>query len=250
MRLPPRGQRACSAALALLLALGAWALAAGCERSRAPAPPPVPAPPAAGAQPAAAPPFARPPPGDAAAAPVILLLGDRRTAGFGLPSEEAFPAVIQERLRAAGSPWRVVNAGVSGDTSAGGLSRLDWLLKQRVDVLLLALGANDGLRGQHPAAIRANLARIIERAQARGITVILAGMRMPANYGADYARQFHAIFPELAERYRVAFIPFLLEGVAMQPELNQVDGIHPNAAGARTVADTVWRALKPLLERP
>ncbi len=262
----------------LLLALAAGLVLAaalalapgGCDRSSAPpAQSPAQPPPAAAgtsvAAPAAAPapvqaqaPAPGAPPSDAAAAaagtpaaaPVLLMLGDSLAAGYGLAPEAAFPALIQERLRAAGSPYRVVNAGVSGDTSAGGLSRLDWLLRQRVDILLLELGGNDGLRGLDPAATRDNLSKIIERAQARGITVILAGMQMPANYGEDYRRRFAALYPELARRYQIALIPFLLEGVAMRPELNQADGIHPNETGARIVADTVWKTLKTVLEKP
>lgn len=180
---------------------------------------------------------------------MVVFLGDSLAAGHGLPENESFPALIQQRLAKAGSPWRVVNAGVSGDTSAGGLARLNWVLKQRVDVLVLELGANDGLRGQDPEAMRANLAHIIERCKARGITVVLAGMQMPANYGAAYTAHFKRVFPELAEKYQLPFIPFLLQGVAMRPDLNQPDGIHPNAAGARIVADTVWRVLKPVLDR-
>jgi len=180
---------------------------------------------------------------------VVLFLGDSITAGHGLPLEEAYPSLIAERLRKAHSPWRVVNAGVSGDTTAGGLSRLNWLLKQRVDVVVLALGGNDGLRGQDPAAMRDNLARIIERCKARGITVVLAGMQMPSNYGPDYTRRFKAVYPQLAEHYDLPFVPFLLDSVAMQPDLNQADGIHPNAQGARIVADNVWRVLKPVLDR-
>jgi acyl-CoA thioesterase-1 len=220
--------------IALLLVAGA-----GCERR---------APPASAPQ-AATPSLLQPSPADENAAPVILMLGDSLTAGFGLPSELAYPALVQERLEARGYPHRVVNAGVSGDTSAGGLSRLDWLLRQRVDIVLLALGANDGLRGQDPDAMRGNLAAVIERVQARGIRVVLAGMQMPANYGLDYTRRFAGVYPELARRYKVPLIPFLLEGVALNGDLNQADGIHPNSEGARVVADTVWNALEPLLER-
>lgn len=188
-------------------------------------------------------------PDGASGEPVILMLGDSLTAGHGLPAELAYPALIQQRLETNGYPHRVVNAGVSGDTSAGGLSRLDWLLRQRVDIMVLALGANDGLRGQDPDAMRANLAEIIERAQAKGISVILAGMRMPANYGLDYTRRFAAVFPKLAERYDLPLIPFLLDGVALNSDLNLGDGIHPNAEGQRILADNVWEVLEPVLER-
>ncbi len=220
---------------ALLLAVPA------CERRNAPADAPA----ASAERPSAV----QPTPEPRRDGPVILMLGDSLTAGHGLPVEQAFPSLIQERLRAAGYPHRVVNAGVSGDTSAGGLARLDWLLRQRVDILLLALGANDGLRAQDPAAMHANLARIIERAQAAGIRVLLAGMRMPSNYGPDYTRRYRRTFSDLAQRYDLPFIPFLLEGVAADPALNQADGIHPNAAGTRIVADTVWAVLEPQLQR-
>jgi acyl-CoA thioesterase I len=181
--------------------------------------------------------------------PVLLVLGDSLAAAHGLPAEEGFVALLEARMQAAGLPWRVVNAGVSGDTSAGGLARMDWLLKQRIDVLLLELGGNDGLRGQSPDALRDNLAQIIARAQAHGITVVLAGMQMPDNFGPDYTRRFKAAYPALAKRYGVALVPFLLEGVAMHPELNQPDGIHPTAEGARIVADNVWPVLEPVLRR-
>jgi acyl-CoA thioesterase I len=234
---------------ALVTVLAMVLAVSGCDRSQAPArstasPAPQAAP--AGGRDA----FARPPAADPSAdAPVVLFLGDSLTAGYGLPVEAAYPSLIQARLRKAGYAWRVVNAGVSGDTSAGALSRLDWLLKQRVDVMVVALGGNDGLRGQDPEAMRANLAKIIERAQARGIQVVLAGMQMPANYGADYTRRFKQVFPQLAEHYNIPLIPFLLDGVAMRPELNQADGIHPDAQGARLVADNVWRVLKPVLDK-
>jgi len=232
-----------------LLALGLVALMA-CERGESPTasnsaspgaqnPPPMQAPVQAPVTPPIAPPVDN--------VPVVLCLGDSLTAGFGLPQEQSFPSLLQNRLAAEGYPHRVVNAGVSGDTSAGGLARLDWLLRQRVDVLVLALGANDGLRGQSAEAMAGNLSRIIERVKARGIRVLLGGMRMPANYGAEYQRGFAAVFPTLARKHDVALLPFLLEGVAGDPSLNQADGIHPNAKGAKIVADTVWNALKPLL---
>ncbi|MBI3993920.1 MAG: arylesterase [Candidatus Lambdaproteobacteria bacterium] len=204
--------------------------------------------PPAGEQAAPAP--AAPAPAAAAATDeprVIVMLGDSLTAGLGLPEEQSYPALIQRRLDEDGYPWRVVNAGVSGDTTAGGLARLDWVLRQRVDVLLVELGANDGLRGLSTSAMRDNLARIIETAQARDIRVVLAGMRMPTNYGTAYGSDFEAVYAELARTYQVALIPFLLEGVAARGALNQADGIHPNAAGAAIVADTVWRALQPIV---
>jgi acyl-CoA thioesterase I len=139
-----------------------------------------------------------------------------------------------------------VNAGVSGDTSAGGLSRLDWALQGDVRVLVVALGGNDGLRGLPPQELKQNLAEIIDRAQARRIRVILAGMEAPPNYGPDYLVSFHKVYPALAQKYHVPFVPFLLQGVAGIDRLNQPDGIHPNAEGARMVADNIWAVLEPI----
>src|ERR1700681_1410701 len=180
--------------------------------------------------------------------PRIVALGDSLTAGLGLRADEAFPALLQQRLDAAGLKYHVVNAGVSGDTSAGGLSRLDWALDGDVRLLVVALGGNDGLRGLPTAELTRNLSTIIERAQARGITVVLAGMEAPPNYGFDYTMGFHKVYPALARKYHVALVPFLLEGVGGIPALNQPDGIHPTAQGARMVADNVWTVLKPALE--
>ena len=151
-------------------------------------------------------------------------------------------------LDAAGLDFEIVNAGVSGDTSAGGLARLDWALDGDVRILIVALGGNDGLRGLPAEELQSNLAQIIEKAQSRGITVILAGMEAPPNYGRDYIVSFHTIYPALAAKYHVALVPFLLQGVAGDDTLNQRDGIHPTAAGARIVADNVWTVLKPLAE--
>ena len=195
----------------------------------------------------AAPPASAPVP-PAAARPRIAVLGDSLTAGLGVPKAAAYPSLLQQRLDAAGLDFEVVNAGVSGDTSAGGLARLDWALEGDVRVLVLALGANDGLRGLPAEELQRNLARTIERTQARGITVVLAGMEAPPNYGRDYIVAFHKVYPALAEQYRVALVPFLLEGVAGHEPLNQPDGIHPTAAGARIVADNVWAILKPIAE--
>jgi acyl-CoA thioesterase-1 len=184
---------------------------------------------------------------NAANRPEVVFLGDSLTAGLGLPPELSFPALIQERIDARGLPFAVVNAGVSGDTSAGGLRRLEWALQGRPRVLVVALGGNDGLRGLPPEELRKNLAVIIERAQQAGIEVILAGMEAPPNNGPDYTARFRRVYPELARTYEVPLIPFLLEGVAGDPALNQADGIHPNPDGARRVADTVWQALEPVL---
>ncbi len=180
--------------------------------------------------------------------PRIAILGDSLTAGLGVAKTAAYPALLQERIDAAGLDYEVVNAGVSGDTSAGGLARLDWALDGDVRILIVALGGNDGLRGLPADELQANLAQIIERGQARGITVILAGMEAPPNYGRDYIVSFHKVYPALAAKYRVALVPFLLQGVAGDETLNQRDGIHPTAAGARIVADNVWAVLKPIAE--
>jgi acyl-CoA thioesterase-1 len=181
-------------------------------------------------------------------APRIVVLGDSLTAGLGLPMKDAYPTVLQDRINEEGLKYTIVNAGVSGDTSAGGLSRLDWALDGEVRVLIVALGGNDGLRGLPPAELTRNLAAIIERAQARGITVVLAGMEAPPNYGFDYTMGFHKVYPALARKYHLVLVPFLLQGVGGIPALNQPDGIHPTSEGARMVADNVWKALKPILE--
>ncbi|MFA6286367.1 MAG: arylesterase [Opitutaceae bacterium] len=182
----------------------------------------------------------------------VLFFGDSLTAGYGLEdaSAQSFPAVIQQKIAAAGLPWRVVNAGLSGETSAGGLRRIDWILRAPVDVFVLELGANDGLRGLPLDAIRNNLQAIIDRVRAKNpsVKIVVAGMKMPVNLG-DYANAFADIFPTLAKANQAALIPFLLENVAARPELNQPDGIHPTAEGARLVADTAWKTLEPLLSR-
>jgi acyl-CoA thioesterase I len=181
-------------------------------------------------------------------APRIVILGDSLTAGLGLPVEQSYPSLIQQRLNREGMNFEVVNAGVSGDTSAGGLARLDWAIEGNVRVLIVALGGNDGLRGLPADQLKANLAQIIERSQARGVRVILAGMEAPPNYGRDYIVAFHKVYPALAHEYKVAFLPFLLEGVAGSQALNQPDGIHPTAEGARIMAGHLWPVLKPLLD--
>lgn len=179
------------------------------------------------------------PGGEPAAPPLVVFLGDSLTAGLGLGEGEAYPALVGELLAARGIAARVVNAGVSGDTTAGGLARLDWLLAQRPALLLVALGANDGLRGQPLAAIEANLRAIVERSRAAGVPVLLAGMQMPPNYGPEYTRGFRELYPRLARELAVPIIPFLLDGVAAVPELNQADGIHPTAKGHRRMAELV-----------
>jgi len=198
--------------------------------------------------PATAPGSPRTAPDAEAARPKIVVLGDSLTAGLGLDPSQAYPALLQQKLNAAGYRWEVVNAGVSGDTSAAGLERADWALDQgRVRILILELGANDGLRGLPPAEMKKNLAAIIERAQGKGISVLLAGMEAPPNFGSDYTVSFRQVYRDLAKQYKLPFLPFLLDQVAGIASLNQGDGIHPNVAGARIVADHVWKALEPMV---
>ena len=181
--------------------------------------------------------------------PKIVVLGDSLTAGLGLLETQSYPHLLQEKIDRDGFEFEVVNAGVSGDTSAGGLRRLDWALQEDVRIVILELGANDGLRGLAVSEMKENLGKIIEAARTRNIVVILAGMEAPPNYGAEYAASFRGAYRELALKYKVLFIPFLLDKVAGQASLNQADGIHPNPAGAAIVADTVWNVLKPLLDQ-
>lgn len=181
------------------------------------------------------------------AGPLVIFLGDSLTAGYELGEDRAFPALVAQALRAEGVPLRVVNAGVSGDTTAGGLRRLDWLLAQKPDVLVVELGANDGLRGHPLDEIQRNLRAIVERARGAGVRVLLLGMRIPPSYGPEYTRGFARTYPKLAKELAVPLVPFLLQGVAGRPELNLPDGIHPNAEGARIVAATVVPYLRRLL---
>ena len=186
---------------------------------------------------------------DISAEETLAVLGDSLTAGFGIGREEAFPALLQERLRREGYDYRVVNAGVSGDTTAGGLRRVDWVLRTRPSIVIVALGGNDGLRGLSVDAMRENLEEIIARIRASGARVLLAGMRVPPNYGGEYARAFAAAFPAVARKAGVSLMPFLLDGVAGDPGLNQPDGIHPNARGQQVVAARLWPYLTPLLPK-
>ncbi len=181
------------------------------------------------------------------ALPTLVAFGDSLTAGLGVPVVDAYPARLERRLREQGFAYHVVNAGVSGDTTAGGLRRVDVVLKARPRVVILELGANDGLRGLPPERTRDNLAQIIERLQAGGATVVLAGMRVPPNYGDRYATAFAAIFPDLARRYGLPLIPFFLDGVATDPALTQDDGIHPNGEGYRVIVDRIWPIIRPVL---
>ncbi len=179
----------------------------------------------------------------------IVFLGDSLTAGYGVSPEEAYPALIQQRIRDEALPYRVVPAGISGDTSSGVLRRLDWIMQQRFDILVLAIGGNDGLRGLPVEELEKNLIAIIEKVRARypDATIILAGMKMPPNMGLPYASAFAGVYPRVAKQADVRFIPFLLEGVAGKPKLNQDDTIHPTAEGQKIIADIVWKSLKPLL---
>lgn len=186
--------------------------------------------------------------GSAPARPRIVALGDSLTAGLGLLEQQAYPALLQRRIDADGFQFEVVNAGVSGDTSAGGVRRLEWALEGDVKVLIVALGANDGLRGLSVVDMKKNLSGIVEKAKERNIVVILAGMEAPPNYGADYTVAYRQVFQDVAREQRVRFIPFLLAGVAGQSNLNQGDGVHPTADGAAIMAETVWRALRPVLD--
>lgn len=187
-------------------------------------------------------------------AATVLFMGDSLTAGYGLPDPgtQAYPALVQAKIDAdpdLAGKWRVVNAGVSGDTTSGGLRRVDWVARRPAAVLVLALGSNDGLRGLDPGLAVRNLEAIADRLAVRqpGLSVLLVGQRMPTSMG-DYAEQFHAVFPELAARRGWAFVPFLLEGVGGVPEMNQGDAIHPNEAGHRRMAETVWAGLAPVLK--
>jgi acyl-CoA thioesterase I len=181
--------------------------------------------------------------------PKIVAFGDSLTAGLGLAQSASYPSLLKKKLDADGFSYEVVNAGVSGDTSAGGVRRIDWALEGDVKFVILELGANDILRGQPADQMKKNLAAIIERAKARGATVLLAGMEAPTNSGIEYRKAVHDSFVDLAKEYNVALIPFFLDGVAGIDSLNQRDGIHPNEDGTKMVTDTVYRSLRPLLEK-
>jgi acyl-CoA thioesterase I len=175
----------------------------------------------------------------AAHIPVILDIGDSLTSGYGLPPEQAFPARLETWLRQNGIEARVVNAGVSGDTTASGLALLDWTLADKPDLVILALGGNDALRGIDPGAVRSNLDKMIVKIQASGAKLLLVGMLAPPNWGEEYKQAFDRIFPELARIHHLPLYPFFLEGVVMKPELNQSDGLHPNERGVRVLVDKI-----------
>lgn len=179
----------------------------------------------------------------------ILFFGNSLTAGYGIEPSQAFPALIQKKIDSLQLPYQVINGGVSGETSAGGNSRIDWILRQHIDVFILELGGNDGLRGIPVDETKKNLQSIIDKVLAKNpdTKMILAGMQIPPNMGQDYIGAFRNLYPELAKKNNMAFIPFLLEGVGGEPELNQRDGIHPNEKGAEIVAGNVWKVLQPEL---
>ncbi|MEA2559817.1 MAG: acyl-CoA thioesterase [Acidobacteriota bacterium] len=197
-------------------------------RAAAPAPPPTPAP-------------------VLADEPLVVFLGDSLTAGYGLGGEQAYPALVEKRLEEEGIPVKVLNAGVSGDTTAGGLARLDWLLSQKPDVVVVGLGGNDGLRGLPLEQAEHNLREIVRRAKATGARVLLLGMQIPPNYGPEYAQGFSAMYPDLAKEMDIPLVPFLLEGVGGVADLNQADGIHPTAEGQIHLADNVVPFLEEML---
>jgi acyl-CoA thioesterase-1 len=228
--------------LSILLAIGVLAAPAACTRASEGEPPDAPA-----ARPPSPPPA--PDPDAPPERPKIVALGDSLTAGLGLVESQSYPALLQQRIDAEGYEFEVVNAGVSGDTSAGGLRRLDWALEGDVRVVIVALGANDGLRGLSVGDMKQNLVKIVARARDEGAVVILAGMEAPPNYGQEYATAFRQAFREVALKERVVFLPFLLDKVAGRSDMNQGDDIHPNARGSAVIADNLWSVLRPILDQ-
>lgn len=181
--------------------------------------------------------------------PKIIAFGDSLTAGFGLLEKESYPYLLQEKLKAEGYGYEVINAGISGDTSLGGLERIDWVLgMDNIKILILELGANDLLRNMPPDKMKSNLEQIIKKAKAKNVTVLLCGMLAPPSVGADYQKTYNNAFPDLADEYDLAYLPFILENVAMDKKLNQADGIHPNSEGEKIMTENVYKELKPLLE--
>ena len=226
----------------------------GCDRSSAPpSPPPSSSPPRDGvgqrlgidvtAQPG------RPKTQVSAERPRIVAFGNSLTAGFGVAPDESYPAQLQRKLDTAGYPYRVVNAGVSGETTAGGIRRVSWVLNSKPSIVILELGGNDGLRGLSLHETKANLDRIIQQLQQASVIVVLAGMKLPPNYGKEYTDGFETLYHALAKQYRLTLIPFFLDGVAGSSSLNQADGIHPTGEGYRLIVEKVFPVLEPLLER-
>lgn len=182
---------------------------------------------------------------------VVLFLGNSITAGYGLNPDQAYPALIQKKIDSLDLPFKVINAGLSGETSAGGLRRIDWVLRQKVDVLVIELGGNDGLRGIKPEVTKQNLQAIIDKARKKypDIAIVIAGMQVPTNLGPEYTQSFKALYSDLSAQNRTHLIPFILKGVGGNPKLNLSDGIHPTAQGHKIVAETVWKVLKPVLSK-
>jgi acyl-CoA thioesterase I len=180
---------------------------------------------------------------------VIVAFGDSLTAGLGVPAEQAYPSLLAAKLKAEGYPYRVVNAGVSGETTAGGLRRVDWALRLAPEIVIVELGTNDALRGQDLTTVRANLDQIVGRFQAAGARVLIAGMRLPPNYGLRYTTEFQRLYEDVAKQRRAALMPFFLDGVGGNPRLNQTDGIHPTVEGYRLIVERLWPYLRPLLAR-
>jgi acyl-CoA thioesterase-1 len=234
------------ATLAFALLIPSLWLGAGCQRQRSAG---GAGPPPSIDTPRSAPALTTQPSPSAASDPLVIFLGDSLTAGLGLPADQAYPALLEKQLRADGLRLRVLNAGVSGDTTAGGQRRLRWLLTQHPAVMVVALGANDGLRGTAVPEIESNLSQIVVRAWTSGARVLLVGMQIPPNYGPDYTTAFAAVYPRIAKEMNVPLVPFLLAGVGGVPELNQADGIHPTAAGQLEVAANVKPYLEELLRR-
>lgn len=177
----------------------------------------------------------------------IVFIGDSLTEGHQLPKDVAFPALVQKKIDEAGKDYKVINGGVSGSTSASGMSRLKWFMKSKPKIIVLALGANDGLRGQSLDKMEANLSAVIEKAQSENIAVLLAGLQMPPNYGQAYTKKFSEVFVKLSKKFNIKLIPFILEGVAGKPKLNLADGIHPNPEGYKIISETVFKYLEPML---
>jgi acyl-CoA thioesterase I len=222
--------------MALAVLATAWGCGGAPDRRSETAPPSAPA--------------VVPPEPPASERPVVLILGTSLTAGFGLPDADlAYPALLQQKADSAGYRVQIVNAGVSGETSAGALRRLDWVLQRPVSVFVLETGANDGLRGQEPDSLRANIEAILDRVrrQQPPPRILLVGMEALPNLGQDYLRRFRSVYPAVAKKYGVPLVPFLLQGVAGVDSLNQADGVHPTPAGQRRIADTMWRYLEPML---